>query len=115
MSATEIQVRRLGIVSSRPFEEVFPELAAHTRDQILLLGVDRLDYTKGIPHRLRIFESLLEHHPHLRGRITLVQVGAPTRTVIARYAPERPALRTSALPALPSSPAPRSSPALRAA
>ena len=34
----------------------------------MLLGVDRLDYTKGIPHRLRIFEALLERHPELRGR-----------------------------------------------
>ncbi|NUQ72939.1 MAG: trehalose-6-phosphate synthase [Polyangiaceae bacterium] len=70
----------------RPFEEVFPDLAEKTKNQILLLGVDRLDYTKGIPHRLRIVEALLDKHPDLRGRVTLVQVGAPTRTAIPRYA-----------------------------
>jgi trehalose 6-phosphate synthase len=51
-----------------------------------MLGVDRLDYTKGITHRLRVVESLLEKEPALRGRATFVQVGAPTRTVIPRYA-----------------------------
>jgi trehalose 6-phosphate synthase len=68
------------------FEEVFPELAASTAGQLLLVGVDRLDYTKGIPHRLRIFESLLERYPEFRGRATFVQVGAPTRSAIPRYA-----------------------------
>jgi len=67
------------------FEEAFPELAASTRGQILLLGVDRLDYTKGIPHRLRILESLLVRHPELAGRVTLVQIGAPTRSALPRY------------------------------
>jgi trehalose 6-phosphate synthase len=71
---------------ARPFDEVFPELAAKTRGQTLLLGVDRLDYTKGIPHRLRIFEALLDKHPDMRGRVTMVQIGAPTRTSIERYA-----------------------------
>lgn len=40
------------------FERAFPELAARTKGQQILLGVDRLDYTKGIPHRLRMVESL---------------------------------------------------------
>jgi trehalose 6-phosphate synthase len=69
-----------------PFEVVFPELARAIGDGLLLLGVDRLDYTKGIPHRLRIFEMLLERNPDLHGRATFVQVGAPTRTTIPRYA-----------------------------
>ena len=64
----------------------FPALAERTRGQQLLLGVDRMDYTKGVPHRLRIVEALLDGHPELRGRVTFVQVGAPTRSVIPRYA-----------------------------
>jgi trehalose-6-phosphate synthase len=68
------------------FEEMFPELAAQTRGQALLLGVDRLDYTKGIPHRIRMFEMLLDKHPELRGHATFVQIGAPTRSAIGRYA-----------------------------
>ena len=68
------------------FEKDFPELARDTRGQLLLLGVDRLDYTKGIPHRVRIFETLLAKHPELRGRATFVQIGAPTRSAIGVYA-----------------------------
>ncbi|MGH7328285.1 MAG: alpha,alpha-trehalose-phosphate synthase (UDP-forming), partial [Polyangiaceae bacterium] len=67
------------------FETDFPELARATRGQLLLLGVDRLDYTKGIPHRIRVFETLLAKHPELHGRATFVQIGAPTRTAIGAY------------------------------
>lgn len=52
----------------------------------LLLGVDRVDYTKGIPGRFRAFARLLESHPELAGRVTLVQIGVPTRTEIPEYA-----------------------------
>jgi trehalose 6-phosphate synthase/phosphatase len=51
----------------------------------LLLGVDRLDYTKGIPRRLLAFERLLECHPELRGRIRLVQVAVPSREDVHAY------------------------------
>ena len=47
---------------------------ANVPDRKLILGVDRLDYTKGIPHRLRIFERLLERHPNLGGKILYVQI-----------------------------------------
>jgi len=49
------------------------------------LGVDRVDYTKGIPERFRGIERLLEQHPFYRGRLTFVQIGAPSRTRIKRY------------------------------
>ena len=70
----------------RTFEFTFPDLAAAVHGKLLLLGVDRLDYTKGITHRLRVIEALLEQDASLRGRLCFVQVGAPTRTVIPRYA-----------------------------
>ncbi|HEU4407071.1 MAG TPA: trehalose-6-phosphate synthase [Polyangiaceae bacterium] len=74
------------LARARPFEAAFPGVAARTDGRLVLLGVDRLDYTKGIPHRLQMFETLLERHPDFRGRATLVQVGAPTRSVLPRYA-----------------------------
>ena len=49
------------------------------------IGVDRLDYTKGIPERFRGIERFLEKHPTYQGRFTHVQVGAPSRTHIHRY------------------------------
>lgn len=54
-------------------------------ENTLVLGVDRLDYTKGIPERLRAFRILLQRFPELKGQITLVQVVVPSREDIPRY------------------------------
>jgi trehalose 6-phosphate synthase len=51
----------------------------------LLVGVDRMDYTKGIPERLRAFELLLEGRPELLGQVTLLQIGAPCRGALPAY------------------------------
>ncbi len=55
------------------------------RPEILGLGIDRIDYTKGIPERLEAIDRLLEGHPEYIGRLTFVQVGVPSRTTIAAY------------------------------
>jgi trehalose 6-phosphate synthase len=52
----------------------------------LLLGVDRLDYSKGIPERLEAFAHLLEHYPAWRGKVSFIQVSVPTRSEVAEYA-----------------------------
>jgi trehalose 6-phosphate synthase len=54
-------------------------------DALLGVGVDRLDYTKGVEERFLSVESLLERHPELRGRFTFLQLAAPSRTLIERY------------------------------
>lgn len=51
----------------------------------LLLGVDRLDYTKGIPERLRALDRFLERYPRYRGRFQFLQVGVPSRSHILEY------------------------------
>jgi trehalose 6-phosphate synthase/phosphatase len=51
----------------------------------LLVGVDRLDYTKGIPRRLLAYEQLLQAHPELRERVRLVQIAVPSRTKVEAY------------------------------
>jgi alpha,alpha-trehalose-phosphate synthase [UDP-forming] len=56
------------------------------RAESLVLGVDRMDYTKGIVERLLAIEELLEAHPWHRERMTMVQIAAPSRTRIASYA-----------------------------
>jgi trehalose 6-phosphate synthase len=63
---------------------VFAELGLRP-DAVLGVGVDRLDYTKGIEERLLAVERLLERFAHLRGRFSFVQLAAPSRTVIDRY------------------------------
>jgi trehalose 6-phosphate synthase len=54
-------------------------------DALLGVGVDRLDYTKGIEERLLAVELLLERHPEFRGRFSFAQLAAPSRTKIERY------------------------------
>jgi trehalose 6-phosphate synthase len=49
------------------------------------VGVDRLDYTKGLPERLRAIDRFLERSPRHRGKFAFVQLGAPSRTHIRRY------------------------------
>jgi alpha,alpha-trehalose-phosphate synthase [UDP-forming] len=56
------------------------------RAECVAVGIDRLDYTKGIVERLNAVEHLLENHPFYHERFTLVQVAAPSRTRIPAYA-----------------------------
>jgi trehalose 6-phosphate synthase len=64
--------------------EVFADLRLRP-DALLGVGIDRLDYTKGIEERLLAVERLLERYPHLRGRFAFAQLAAPSRTAIERY------------------------------
>jgi trehalose 6-phosphate synthase len=54
-------------------------------DALLGVGVDRLDYTKGVEERLLAVELLLERYPEFRGRFSFAQLAAPSRTKIDRY------------------------------
>jgi trehalose 6-phosphate synthase/phosphatase len=52
----------------------------------LIVAVDRLDYTKGIPNRFRTFDRLLRDYPEFRGRVVLIQVAVPSRENVETYA-----------------------------
>jgi trehalose 6-phosphate synthase len=54
-------------------------------DQLLGVGVDRLDYTKGILERFQAVEQLLEQHPGLLDRFTLIEIAAPSRSSLEEY------------------------------
>jgi trehalose 6-phosphate synthase len=54
--------------------------------RVIGIGVDRLDYTKGIPERLEALDALLSRRPDLRGQLTFVQIGVPSRSDIDSYA-----------------------------
>jgi trehalose 6-phosphate synthase len=54
--------------------------------QVMILGVDRLDYTKGILERLRGYEHFLEQNPGWHRRVTLVLIAVPSRTKVTDYA-----------------------------
>ena len=55
------------------------------KDQIIGMGLDRIDYTKGIPDRLRAFDRFLERHPDYRNRVVFVQTGIPSRVHVPAY------------------------------
>ncbi len=65
-------------------EDIRQELSLG-RDVLVGLGVDRLDYTKGILERLRAVECLLETHPDMVGRFCFIQIAAPSRSVLEEY------------------------------
>lgn len=56
------------------------------RAPIIGVGVDRLDYTKGIPERIAAIEEILRRRPALRDRFTFVQIGVPSRSEVDSYA-----------------------------
>jgi trehalose 6-phosphate synthase len=82
----EWPVHWLGSVpeAARAQEDVRRELGLPS-DALLGVGVDRLDYTKGIEERLSAVDELLSRYPEFRGRFTFVQLAAPSRTKIQRY------------------------------
>lgn len=82
----EWPVRWLAAVPPAPEcrRRVFAELGLPP-DAQLGVGVDRLDYTKGVEERLSAVERLLERFPEYRGRFSFVQIAAPSRTKIERY------------------------------
>jgi trehalose 6-phosphate synthase len=91
--ATRIEVVPVGIDPAafagdvhRSPSETFGELRASLGERRLILGVDRLDYTKGIPERLEAFARLLESFPEWRRAVSLIQVSVPSRADVPEYA-----------------------------
>jgi len=73
-----------------PGESVYRERvellrAAGVEAPMMGVGVDRIDYTKGIPERFRALKTFFEKYPGYAGQFTFVQIGAPSRTNIQRY------------------------------
>jgi trehalose 6-phosphate synthase/phosphatase len=63
----------------------YAEWATRYNGRKTLLAVDRLDYTKGVPERLRAYEYLLRSSPELKEKIILIQIAVPTREAIDTY------------------------------
>jgi alpha,alpha-trehalose-phosphate synthase [UDP-forming] len=74
-----------GYAASHEIEAAVRDLRRELANNFLVLGVDRMDYTKGIPERLKAFRILLRRFPELRHRVTLVQVVVPSREEIPNY------------------------------
>lgn len=83
VNATEIAAMAESPETARASATIAADLVLG--DRKMLLGVDRLDYTKGIPERLEGFERLLEKYPEWQGRVCFVQIGVPSRVDIEEY------------------------------
>jgi alpha,alpha-trehalose-phosphate synthase [UDP-forming]/trehalose-phosphatase len=94
--STHVAAMPIGIIPETFQETPEPSVAEEIEglmrvlgDAKLVLGVDRLDYTKGIPERLLAFGRLLELFPEWRGKVSLVQVSVPSRADVPLYAEQR--------------------------
>ena len=81
--AAEISLAASEPWAARGAEQVREQL--RLGDAQVVLGVDRLDYTKGIPERIAAYEHLLENHPELRGRVAFIQIAVPSRVDLPEY------------------------------
>jgi trehalose 6-phosphate synthase len=85
-----------GLPDSRACRERIRARYQIGRDALIGLGVDRMDYTKGILERFNAIERLFEMEPHWIGKFTFVQIGAPTRSSIDEYRQFEEAVRALA-------------------
>jgi trehalose 6-phosphate synthase len=76
-------IRRLA--ASTEAERARQRLRATLSHRTLIFGVDRLDYSKGIPERLRAFQLLLSEHDEHRRNVTFLQISAPSREDVPEY------------------------------
>ena len=60
-------------------------LTASIRDRSLIIGVDRIDYSKGLPARFAAYSHLLEHYPQTRGHTVLMQIATASRSDVPEY------------------------------
>jgi len=71
-------------------------LAKDIDDRELVIGVDRLDYSKGLPERFEAFQTLLERHPASHRHLVFLQIASPTRSGVRAYEDIRHELERSA-------------------
>lgn len=79
-------------LDSKDIKEALSQLKQSYAGQKLILSVDRLDYSKGIPERLEAFRLLLEEHPAYRGKVKLLMIAVPSRTGVEAYQTLRDAI-----------------------
>ena len=70
---------------SKDVQRRIARLQRNLGDQKIILSIDRLDYTKGIPNRLKAFQIFLKRYPTYRGRVNFILVSVPSRTSVEHY------------------------------
>jgi trehalose 6-phosphate synthase len=75
----------VSMTRSREAQDTVATMREQYANRQLLVGVDRLDYSKGLPQRIRAFRALLDRYPENRHSATLIQVAAPSREEVDAY------------------------------
>jgi trehalose 6-phosphate synthase len=73
------------LVEAPEGHEMYERMKGEYSRRKLLVGVDRLDYSKGLPQRMRAFRYLLQHYPETRNSATLIQIASPSREDVSAY------------------------------
>jgi len=81
---TDINKWRQGL-QTREIQDLIVKYKAVHRDKQIILGVDRLDFIKGIPHKLYAFSKFLEDNPSLREKVVFIQIAVPSRQTAPEY------------------------------
>ena len=87
-----IAQQSIGAVQTKAISHLIESLD----ESVLIIGVDRLDYSKGLAQRFRAYERLLEHYPENRNRVVFLQIAPPSRSDVPEYADIRHELETMA-------------------
>jgi trehalose 6-phosphate synthase len=73
------------LARSKEAVEMYERMKREYYRRKLLVGVDRLDYSKGLPQRMRAFREFLDKNPDLRSSATLIQIASPSRENVSAY------------------------------
>lgn len=73
------------LAQARESREMFARMKRDYSVRTLMVGVDRLDYSKGLPQRMRAFRELLHKHPETHKHATLIQIASPSREDVSAY------------------------------
>ena len=74
--------------------DMYEQMRGEYSRRRLLLGVERMDYSKGLPQRIKAFRQLLQNYPENLGSATLIQIAAPSREAVNAYATLRQELES---------------------
>jgi trehalose 6-phosphate synthase len=75
----------VGLANGKEGRETFESMREEYSRRRLLIGVDRLDYSKGLPQRVQAFRELLAQYPENRNSATLIQIASPSREDVDAY------------------------------
>lgn len=72
-------------INDQAIQSRIQELGNLYKDKTVIIGVDRMDYTKGLPEKLEGFRVFLDEHPEWSEKVVLIQIAIPSREEVKEY------------------------------